>query len=128
MEHRMKLKNKPFELIKSGKKKQELRLYDEKRKLIEVGDTIIFTNIDTNEELKVEVMYIHLYSNFKDLYNDFNKQELGYEENEKYSYKDMYEYYSKEEQEKYGVVALEIQQKNYKWCLFYNLSMIKLYC
>lgn len=111
MEHRMKLKNKPFELIKSGKKKQELRLYDEKRKLIEVGDTIIFTNIDTNEELKVEVMYIHLYSNFKDLYNDFNKHELGYEENEKYSYKDMYEYYSKEEQEKYGVVALEIQQK-----------------
>ena len=112
MEHRMKLKNKPFELIKSGKKKQELRLYDEKRKLIEVGDTIIFTNIDTNEELKVDVMYIHLYSNFKDLYNDFNKQELGYEENEKYSYKDMYEYYSKEEQEKYGVLALEIQQKN----------------
>ncbi len=111
MEHRMKLKNKPFELIKSGKKKQELRLYDEKRKLIEVGDTIIFTNIETQEELKVEVMYLHLYANFKDLYNDFDKQELGYEKDEECSYKDMEEYYSKEEQEKYGVVAIEIQQK-----------------
>ena len=86
MEHRMKLKNKPFELIKSGKKKQELRLYDEKRKLIEVGDTILFTNIDTQEE-------------------------LGYKKDEECSYKDMEEYYSEEEQEKYGVVAIEIQQK-----------------
>ena len=111
MEHRMKLKSKPFELIKSGKKKQELRLYDDKRKLIEVGDTIIFTNIDTQEELKVEVIYMHLYSNFKDLFNDFNKEELGYKKDEECSYKDMEEYYSEEEQEKYGVVAIEIQQK-----------------
>lgn len=107
----MKLKNKPFELIKNGKKKQELRLYDEKRKLIEVGDTIIFTNIDTQEELKVEVMYLHLYSNFKNLFDDFDKQELGYEKDEECNYKDMEEYYSLEEQAKYGVVAIEIQQK-----------------
>ena len=45
------------------------------------------------------------------IYNDFDKQELGYEKDEECSYKDMEEYYSKEEQEKYGVVAIEIQQK-----------------
>ena len=55
MEHRMKLRNKPFEQIKNNKKTIEMRLYDEKRKQIKEKDTIIFTNIETNEELKVEV-------------------------------------------------------------------------
>ena len=42
--HEMKLHSSPFEMIKSGKKTIELRLYDEKRQLIKEGDIIIFTN------------------------------------------------------------------------------------
>lgn len=47
MNHKMSLRNKPFNSIKSGTKTIELRLYDEKRKLISVGDIITFTNIDS---------------------------------------------------------------------------------
>lgn len=47
MNHKMSLRNKPFNNIKSGTKTIELRLYDEKRKLISVGDIITFTNIDS---------------------------------------------------------------------------------
>lgn len=41
MKQVMRLHNKPFELIKNGSKSIELRLNDEKRKLIKVGDIII---------------------------------------------------------------------------------------
>lgn len=44
MEHIMNLKPSPYELIKSGNKLIELRLYDEKRKLIKVDDTMKFVS------------------------------------------------------------------------------------
>ena len=40
----MRLKNGPFKAIKSGTKKVELRLNDEKRKLIKEHDIIEFEN------------------------------------------------------------------------------------
>ena len=109
MEHRMKLRNKPFEQIKNNKKNIEMRLYDEKRKQIKEKDIIIFTNIDTNEELKVEVEKLYIFNNFEELYNYFDKKELGYLDEEA-SYKDMEEYYSKEEQKEYGVVGIRIKK------------------
>ena len=42
MTHNMKLNDAPFETIKNGKKTIELRLYDEKRRKIKIGDTICF--------------------------------------------------------------------------------------
>lgn len=111
MIHRMKLRNIPFNLIKNGKKKYELRLYDEKRKLVNVGDFIIFTNIDTLEEIEVFVTSLYLFNNFKDLFSSIDKKDLGYSDNDEYCYKSMDEYYSIDEQKKYGVVAIEIQQK-----------------
>ena len=47
----MKLKNEPFVSIKNGLKTIEMRLFDEKRKQIKVGDTIEFTNIVSLEKL-----------------------------------------------------------------------------
>lgn len=44
MIHEMKLNNEPFTLIKAGTKVIELRLNDEKRRKLAVGDKIEFTN------------------------------------------------------------------------------------
>lgn len=44
--HRMKLNNKPFTMIKNGRKNIELRLYDEKRRKLNIGDEIIFENLE----------------------------------------------------------------------------------
>ena len=41
MTHKMNLHNDPFEKIACGIKNIELRLYDEKRRLIKVGDEIV---------------------------------------------------------------------------------------
>ena len=109
MMHKMKLRDKPFKSIKAGTKTIELRLYDEKRKLLNAGDVIEFTNIDTKEVIKVEILQLHRFNNFDDLYKHFNKVSMGYEENEVANPSDMEEYYSKEEQQEYGVVGIEIK-------------------
>lgn len=110
MKHEMKLNNEPFERIKNGTKTIELRLNDEKRKLLTVGDYIEFTNKVTNEKLLVEVIDLFKYNSFEELYKHFNKIEMGYSINEEANPKDMENYYSKEEQEKYGVLGIKIKK------------------
>ena len=46
MTHYMNLHPQPFSMIANGNKTIELRLFDEKRQLISIGDRLIFTNIE----------------------------------------------------------------------------------
>lgn len=50
MIHEMKLNDKAFNNIKSGIKKFELRLYDKKRRNINLGDTIIFHHLNNLDD------------------------------------------------------------------------------
>lgn len=47
--HHMKLKRSPFEKIKNGSKSIELRLNDEKRQKVQIGDFIEFSCLDHPE-------------------------------------------------------------------------------
>lgn len=54
MVHSMKLNAEPFYKIREGKKTVELRLLDNKRRVLDVGDKIVFTNLaDENEQMAV---------------------------------------------------------------------------
>lgn len=108
--HNMKLLPQYFNYIKNGTKRLELRLNDEKRKQLIVGDYIEFTNRVTNEKLLVKVIDLFKYNSFEELYKHFNKIEMGYSINEEANPKDMENYYSKEEQEKYGVLGIKIKE------------------
>ena len=110
--HIMRLKNRPFQLIYSGKKTIELRLFDEKRQLIKVGDIIKFKNIaDENKILLAEVVKLNIYKDFNELYNNLPLLKCGYTEQDidNADPKDMEKYYSQEQQSKYGVVGIEIK-------------------
>lgn len=109
--HEMKLKDWAFDSIKNGFKTIEMRLNDEKRKLVKIGDIIEFTNIETNEKLKVCVINLHYFNTFEELYKSFDKVKLGYKESDIASPSDMDIFYSKGEQEKYGVLGIEIKLK-----------------
>ena len=109
MIHNMRLHNEPFELIKNGTKTIELRLNDEKRSIIKENDIILFENRKNAEIIKTKVIKLHKYDSFEELYKHFDKVSLGYNYNEEVSYKDMEKYYSKEEQDKYGVLGIEIK-------------------
>lgn len=109
MEYKMKLQNRPFEMIKSGIKTIEMRLNDEKRQLLRVGDFIEFTNVDNLDVLKVIIDDIQVYNNFMELYNSYSKESLGYLPDEQANSTDMELYYSREEQDKYGVMAIKVR-------------------
>lgn len=110
MKHEMKLNNEPFINIKNGTKTIELRLNDEKRRLLNINDLIEFTNRETNEKMLVKIVNIYHYPSFEELYKHFDKVSLGYKESEIANPCDMEMYYSKEEQNKYGVLAIEIKK------------------
>lgn len=107
--HILNLYSDAFNLIKQGIKTIELRLNDEKRQKIYISDYIQFINLDNKEILEVKVKNIYKYKNFKDLYKDFDKVSIGYKKDEIANYKDMEQYYTIEDIEKYGVVAIEIE-------------------
>ena len=90
-----------------------MRLLDEKRQQYQVEDILIFKKRpDEIETLKTQIVALHKFPSFKELYNHFNKIQLGYKPTENAHYKDMEEYYSLEEQQKYGVVGIEIKLIN----------------
>lgn len=111
MIHHMKLCKEPFESIKNRNKTIELRLLDEKRQLVNVGDTIVFTNLDnTTEIISARVISLYKYNSFEELYSELSLLKCGYTESNVHTAKpkDMEQYYSKDQQRKYGVVGIEI--------------------
>ncbi len=109
MLHNMKLWREPFESIKSGRKTIELRLCDEKRRKIRVGDFIRFDLVGGEESLTAEVVALYPFASFEELYKVLPLEKCGYEDVSKAKWQDMEEYYSKEEREKYGVLGIEVR-------------------
>lgn len=104
MIYRMRLQNEPFNQIKLGTKEIEIRLNDDKRKMFKINDYIEFTNISTLEIMFVKVTNLYHFESFEKLFNNFDNSILGCS-----SYEEMYKYYSKEEENKYGVLGIEIK-------------------
>lgn len=113
MKHFMKLNPKPFYMIKSGIKTIELRLCDKKRQQIHKNDEIEFIHIESGEKIIVRVKDIHRFSSFDELYKSLPLEKCGYtkEELKTAQATDMDKYYSKQQQEKYGAVGIEIELK-----------------
>ena len=64
----MKVQTKYYNLLKSGKKVVELRLFDEKRQQIKIGDEIVFSNLsDTNDSFVARVINLNRAESFDKL-------------------------------------------------------------
>ena len=106
MLHKMKLNENPFERIKNGTKTIEFRLFDEKRQKIKVGDQIEFSKLpNLQEKLLVDVVELYREDTFKDLFRKLYTDE----EKIKRKTKAMYEIYSSEKEQKYGVLGIKIK-------------------
>ena len=110
MTHSMQLQPSPFEMIRDGTKTIELRLFDEKRKKIQSGDTILFTNTASGETLRVKVIELLVFDSFETLYSQLPLLDCGYTKDDvdSASPEDMNAYYPKEMQRKYGVVGIRV--------------------
>ncbi len=99
-------------MIESGIKTIELRLYDEKRQKISVGDTIRFMLFDDeSKEFNARVKKLYVFPSFEELYKALPLTECGYTTDtvKQASPKDMQKYYSPEQERKYGVVGIKIE-------------------
>ncbi len=112
MQHEMSLRPGPFRKIADGSKRYELRLYDEKRRMISVGDTITFTCTEDARTVEVWVIGLHLFASFEELYDALPLTECGYTEAsaKTASPRDMEAYYPPEKQAKYGVLAIGVER------------------
>ena len=110
IKHKMRLWPNSFQAIKKGSKTIEMRLCDEKRSLIKIGDTIEFANTSSNDIVQCIVTNIYKYSSFEELYKNHDKISIGYKALEEANPKDMLMYYSNDDIIKYGVLAIEIKK------------------
>ena len=111
MIHTLNLQPQPFAMIAEGLKTIELRLYDEKRSQIQVGDTLVFVHTeDESKTLTTKVTALYRLPDFAALYAALPLDKCGYlpEEMATASPADMNVYYSAERQAQYGVVGIEI--------------------
>jgi len=102
----MKLNEAPFNRIKNGTKTIEFRLFDEKRQLIKIGDQIEFSKLpDLQEKLLVDVIELYREDTFENLFRKLYTDE----EEIKRKTKAMYQIYSPEKEQQYGVLGIRIK-------------------
>ncbi len=106
--HKMELNRSPFDKIKSGEKTIELKLYDEKRKLIKIGDIIIFTSAEDNDqEIKVKVVELLKHQSFGKLIDELPIGCFGHKTKDA-ALESIYSIYPCEKELEYGVVGIKI--------------------
>ena len=107
--HEMRMHPEPFSRIRAGTQIIESRINDEKRQKIAVGDHIVLAlRPELVEKVEVEVIELLHAPDFEKLFAMRPLAEFGIAKPE--DAKNMYEYYSKEEEEKYGVVGIKFKK------------------
>lgn len=100
----------PFGQMKSGAKTVELRLYDEKRRGIRVGDTIVFYRTGGTERIRARVKALHRAPTFERLFGMPGMLAkagcAGMSSEEAVDF--MRQFYPREREERYGVLGIEL--------------------
>lgn len=107
--YQSRLHDKPFQEIQNGSKKVGCRLNDKKRRQFKVGDIIEFIS-RSNPENKIEVIIknLEIFHNFNNLFQEISPNLTGIKTKPEEAAQQMLEFYSIEEQNKHGVVAIHI--------------------
>lgn len=109
--HKLSLHPEPFAAIASGHKTIESRLYDEKRRKIQLGDQIVFINrVDSEQTVVVTVVGLLRYATFHDLFSHNDSLKFGGESVE-WLENQINEFYSAEDQQRYGVLGIEFEHE-----------------
>ena len=108
MEMIVHLDNDVFEIVRKGIKNVEVRVNDEKRRKLKVGDTLVFLKRPLDdEEIRAKVTFLDYYENFAELVKHYEMKRLYLDSYSKEMWlKEMERFYTDEEQAKYGVVAI----------------------
>lgn len=102
-----------FEIVKNGKKDIEVRINDEKRRKLNVGDTLIFLKRpNDDEEIRAKVVSLEYYDYFHNLVDNYDMERIYLKEYTKEQYlEEMKRFYTLEEQRDNGVVAIIFEKE-----------------
>lgn len=104
----MKLQKRPLENIINGKKIIESRLFDDKRRIINIGDQIEFSCVDDqSKKVLTKVRALYRYESFSDLFSDFEPEFFGGTSKSGLN-DEINQFYSIDDQKKYGVLGIRI--------------------
>lgn len=111
MMHTMRLSPTPFARMAAGQKTIELRLYDEKRRKIAVGDAVRFFPTAGCGQIDARAAALHRFADFDALYGALPLDQCGYSAAECPSAHpdDMAAYYTAEQFARYGVVGIALR-------------------
>jgi len=114
MKHILKLQPKYFDYINDGTKRIELRLYDEKRQKINIGDIIVFQKEpELDITMNVRVVGLLRYNTFEELFDDFNIEIMADKSMTKQELLDvLQEFCYKKKKKQYGVLGIRIKKIN----------------
>lgn len=109
----MNLQSVYFEKIKNSTKIFEIRLNDEKRQKIKIGDSIIFSNQSTpNQTVEVLVKDLLHFDSFKQMASNLPLTQVGFENLSIAEVEKIYHtFYSTESEKHYGVLAIKVKLK-----------------
>ena len=108
----MKLKSEPFEQIKAKEKIWEIRLNDEKRRKVHVGDVILFKKMpDLLEGIVARVVDKKFFKSFREMAQVLSLKDVGFKEDANMdTVEEFYHtFYTAEEEQEYGVVAFKLE-------------------
>ena len=112
MQHHLHLHEEPFERVRTGRQTIEMRLFDEKRQMFDLGDAIIFSKRDhPTETIETEIVGLLRYRTFRELIQDIPPTLYGYppDFNKDVAAELMRTYYSEEDELRSGVIGIKIK-------------------
>ena len=107
----MLLAERPFNMISTGEKTVEVRLFDEKRREVKVGDEIKFIcREDVSRFIITKVTFLRRFETFEQLYSSEIGRDAGMKKmNAIEAAESMYEYYTRKQENKFGVLAIGLE-------------------
>ena len=111
MTHEIKVKEQYYNKIQNKEKIYEVRLFDEKRQKIKIGDIIkINKEPQMVESLNAKVIDLLYFKNFKEMANNISAKQIGFDgSSREYIVNEYHKFYGEQEEQKYGVVAIKIE-------------------
>ena len=100
-----------FDIVLNKDKDVEIRVNDEKRRKLNIGDTLVFLKRpDDIESISATITNLVYFNSFLDVTNYYDMKRIYLEGTTKDEYINlMKKFYSDEEVSKYGVVAIEFK-------------------
>ena len=105
----MSLQHQYYEMITSGDKDIELRLYDEKRRQMRNNDIILIYDAQNKADyVRCKIVRLHIAASFVDLSRKISMPRTGFASLEKLMYA-VSKFYDEELESKYGIVGIELE-------------------